>query len=159
MTGKLTVSVRPAVRQDLDDLVALERLFPTDRIERSSFARLITRQSAAVLVAVSETGAVIGDAIALFRRGFKSARLYSMVVAPDWRGRGVAAALLGAVEAAALERGFETVRLEVREDNAAAIHRYESSGYAVTGSKPNYYSDDSPALQMSKRITRRPGSV
>lgn len=142
--------------QDLDDLVALERLFPTDRIERSSLARLVARPSAAVLVATLESGAVIGDAIVLFRRGFKSARLYSMVVSPDWRGRGVAASLLRAAEGSALDRGFEMMRLEVRDDNEGAIKLYSGNGYEVVGRKPNYYADASSALLMRKALTRRP---
>ncbi len=152
MRDGLTVAVRQAGPLDLDDLVALERLFPSDRIERASLARLISRQSASVLVATLEGGSVIGDAIVLYRRGFRSARLYSMVVSPDWRGHGVAASLLRAAEEAAAARGYEAMRLEVRDDNAPAINLYSSHGYQVVGHKRNYYQDQSAALQMRKRL-------
>lgn len=158
MTGRLAVVVRQAGPLDLDDLVALERLFPSDRIERASLARLISRQSASVLVATLEGGSVIGDAIVLYRRGFRSARLYSMVVSPDWRGHGVAASLLRAAEEAAAERGYELMRLEVRDDNAPAINLYSSHGYQVVGRKQNYYQDQSAALQMRKRLVTEPAA-
>lgn len=148
----MSVAVRPAVPGDLDDLVELEQLFPSDRIERASLARLIGRDSAAVLVATGPAGEVIGDAIVLLRRGFRSARLYSMVVAPAWRGHGVAVALLRAAEAAARRRGYAQVRLEVRDDNTPAINLYRSHGYHVVGNKQRYYEDESAALQMSKDI-------
>lgn len=146
-------AVRRAVASDLDALVALEQLFPSDRIDRSSLARLIVKDSAAVLVAEVEGEGVIGDAIVLYRRGFKSARLYSMVVAAAWRGHGVAAQLLGAVEAAALERGYSLMRLEVRDDNTPAINLYRTNGYEIVGHKKNYYQDQSGALMMRKDLT------
>jgi ribosomal protein S18 acetylase RimI-like enzyme len=114
------VSVRRAVRSDLEALLELEMGFPGDRMSRSSLVRLLGRDSADVWVA-EEGGKVLGDAIVLFRRGFESARLYSMVVNPAYRGRGIARRLLEAAEEGARERGAILLRLEVREYNATAI--------------------------------------
>src|SRR5690606_30637296 len=91
-----------------------------------------------------------------FRSGFRSARLYSMIVSPEHRGRGVARALLAEAEAAARERGSVSLRLEVREDNRPAIALYESEGYEAVGAAPAYYEDGGGAIRMVKRFL--PGS-
>lgn len=160
MTASITtdITVRRAERRDLDALVSLERGFPGERISRASLARLLTRESAEVWVAEAG-GEVVGDAVVLFRRGFATARLYSMVVDPDHRGRGVAKALLEAAESGARERGSVVIRLEVREDNEAAVALYRQAGYRVAGRSADYYRDHSNALRMIKRFVQGGATV
>ncbi|MCC2958065.1 GNAT family N-acetyltransferase [Massilia sp. IC2-477] len=59
--------------------------------------------------------------------------LYQMWVAPQCRGRGVAAALLDAALAWARERGAHTVGLGVNCANRAAVSLYERAGFTVLG--------------------------
>ena len=151
MTAPRGFAVRRAERRDLDALEELEQGFPGDRISRASLSRLLGRDSAIVLVAETD-GQVVGDAIVLFRTGFRTARLYSMIVSPEHRGKGVARALLAQAEAAARERGSVSLRLEVREDNRAAIALYSSEGYEVIGGAPDYYEDGGGAIRMRKRF-------
>src|SRR5690606_28536646 len=143
--------VRHAARRDLESLVKLEEGFPGDRISRASLSRLLSRESAVIFVAQAGDE-VVGDAIVLFRSGFKTARLYSMIVSPAWRGRGVARSLLAAAEAAARERGSVSLRLEVREDNRPAIALYRNHGYEVVGAASDYYEDGGGAIRMRKRF-------
>ena len=143
--------VRRAEPADLGALVALEETFPSDRLEREALRRFLGRGSADVFVA--EAGArIVGDAIVLYRRGFQGARLYSLAVDPDARGRGVAGRLLDAVEAAAVARGCVVLRLEVREDNEPARALYLKHGYEPAGRTADYYQDGSAALRMRKRL-------
>jgi|JRYE01.1.fsa_nt_gb ribosomal protein S18 acetylase RimI-like enzyme len=161
-TVERPVTVRRAERRDLAALVALESGFPGDRMSKVSLARLLSRESAEVLVAevATESGTeVVGDAVLLFRRGYKSARLYSMIVKAQWRGRGVARALLKAAEDLAQERGSVSIRLEVREDNPAAIALYRNAGYEVGGRTSDYYEDHSTALRMRKRFRQDGATV
>lgn len=136
--------------------MALESHFPGDRLERDALRRLLGRGSADVFVAEAADAvlgdAVLGDAIVLYRRGFQGARLYSLVVHPDARGRGVAARLLQATEIGARERGCVMLRLEVREDNDAAIALYRKHGFEDAGRTADYYQDGSAALRMRKRL-------
>jgi GNAT superfamily N-acetyltransferase len=53
-----------------------------------------------------------------------------MFVVPAFRGRGIARAILGALEAAAGRLGFGTLRLETGTRQPEAIALYESAGYA-----------------------------
>lgn len=151
MTDGRGFVVRHAARRDLESLVKLEEGFPGDRISRASLSRLLSRESAEIFVAESGSD-VVGDAIVLFRSGFKTARLYSMIVSPEWRGRGVARSLLAAAETAARERGSVSLRLEVREDNRPAIALYRNHGYEVVGAASDYYEDGGGAVRMRKRF-------
>ncbi len=52
-----------------------------------------------------------------------------LAVAPDWRGRGIGAALLAALEAEAWRRGYDMLRLDVADDNARARALYLRLGF------------------------------
>lgn len=59
--------------------------------------------------------------------------VYSMWVAPQARGRGVAADLIGAVREAAEEAGAEAIGLHVFAGNDRARRVYERLGFVLTG--------------------------
>jgi [ribosomal protein S18]-alanine N-acetyltransferase len=146
------IRVRKAERADLDLVMELEhRVFATDRLSRRSLRHFLKSQSAEVMV-VEEGGRLAGTAIVLFRSGSLVARLYSLAVAPDMGGRGVAPMLLEAAEAAALARDCRAVRLEVHATNHAAISRYRKSGYREFGRLRRYYEDGGDALRFEKRL-------
>ncbi|MDQ0473606.1 GNAT family N-acetyltransferase [Labrys wisconsinensis] len=68
--------------------------------------------------------------------------VFGMFVAPELRGRGVGAALIAAVIAAA--RGeVEQLHLAVLRSNAAAIALYRAAGFAVYGIEPRALKDAS----------------
>lgn len=60
--------------------------------------------------------------------------IHDLAVVPDARGRGVGKSLLAAVEREARRRGCCKITLEVRSDNAAAMHVYRQWGF--TGGPP-----------------------
>jgi ribosomal protein S18 acetylase RimI-like enzyme len=149
------VRVRKAERGDIDALVALEhRVFDTDRLSRQSLQRFLQSSSAEVIVA-QERAVLAGTAIVSFRAGSLLARLYSIAVAPEMSGRGVASMLLEAAEEAALARGSRAIRLEVHVTNHAAIARYRKSGYREFGRLRKYYEDGGDALRFEKRLVAR----
>ncbi|WP_112073462.1 GNAT family N-acetyltransferase [Hyphomonas sp. GM-8P] len=145
------VRLRPATEADIPALVALEQNFPEDdRFPVRTWRRLLRGQSMAY-VAISD-GEICGAAVYLYRTGTKAARLYSLTVAPDHRGKGIASALMAAGEADAARRGCNRVRLEVRQSNATAIRLYERHGFRVMAQLPSYYPDGETAARMEKPI-------
>jgi ribosomal protein S18 acetylase RimI-like enzyme len=148
-------AIRAARAADLDRLLALEaRCFEHDRLSRRSFRRFLSSDTASCLVA-ERAGDLVGYALVLFHGRTALARLYSMAVAPEHQGHGLGRALLGAAEAAALDRGTAVMRLEVHPRNAAAIALYRSAGYVEFGVYRGFYEDDSDALRMQHALVPR----
>jgi ribosomal protein S18 acetylase RimI-like enzyme len=141
---------RSARSADLGALIDLEnRSFSSDRISRPSLRRLIASSSADVLVA-AVAQSIAGYAVLLYRAGSRLARLYSLAVAPEFRGLG--RELLAAAEAAAARRGCSVLRLEVRVDNPRAVNLYRRAAYRSIGEKSGYYSDGATALRFEKQL-------
>ena len=145
------VRIRQAKIDDLAMLVQLEERFPTDRLSRANLGRLLRHGHASVWVC-EQDGVLAGNAVVLYRRGTSVARLYSLVVHPDYLRRGIARALLVAAESEAGKRGCRDLRLEVRPDNFPAIRLYRKEGYAVTGAAEKFYEDGTDALRMRKNL-------
>ncbi|HEX7113238.1 MAG TPA: GNAT family N-acetyltransferase [Mizugakiibacter sp.] len=126
-------------------------MFDSDLISRGQYRRHLDSSSAVVLVATA-SGRLFGSAVVFFRRNSRAARLYSLATAPEARGQGVAAALLGAAERLARGRRCQTLRLEVRTGNAAAQRVYERGGYQRHGLRRGYYEDGADALLYAKSL-------
>lgn len=144
--------IRPATAADIDALVALEASFPEeDRFDRRTWRRLLSGH-ARVLVCETAPGRLLAAAVMLYRQGARIGRLYSITVAPEARGQGLARALMAACEADATDRGARAVRLEVRSSNSSALRLYEAGGYRVIATLESYYPDGEAALRMEKSL-------
>ena len=80
------------------------------------------------LMAVDAGGKALGCG-ALREIDTASAEVKRMYVVPESRGSGLATAILAALEAAALERGWTTLKLETGTAQPDAIRFYEREGY------------------------------
>lgn len=87
-----------------------------------------TADISVVLVARDDDGTALGCG-ALRELGDGAAEVKRMYVEPSARGRGVSRAVLGALEEAARERGWTTLRLETGPLQTAAAGLYRSAGY------------------------------
>lgn len=157
--SEIAIPVRLGIPQDARTLAAIERdSFAADRMSARSIRELLRKPSAQFLVAAApnDRSKLLGYALILFRNSTSVARLYSIAVAPEARGRGIAEALLAAVEDEARRHGDLFMRLEVRADNAAAIALYRKSGYREFGRHLDYYEDHGAALRMEKSLIAKP---
>ncbi|MDF3607015.1 GNAT family N-acetyltransferase [Paracoccus sp. DMF-8] len=77
------------------------------------------------------TGRILNAATRLHRAGPASDEMVidGIVVAPAWRGRGIAPPLVRAATAEAAARGFAGLRAEVAPRNRAALALYQSLGF------------------------------
>lgn len=61
----------------------------------------------------------------------KTTEIKRMFVLPEYRGKGIAASILGALEAWAKELSFTRTVLESGDRQPEALHLYEKSGYKI----------------------------
>jgi ribosomal-protein-alanine N-acetyltransferase len=76
------------------------------------------------------------------------AQIYNIAVAPEARGRGVGEALFRDLIDKAEARGCDTVNLEVRAGNEAALGLYEKLGFREVGRRSKYYDGKEDAILM-----------
>ena len=133
---------------DLPELVRLEAQFPGDRLSPRQLRHHLGSPRAVWQVLALPDGRLLGYLLVLSHAQRVAARLYSLVIDLELRGQGLAARLLEAVERQLGQQGVPALRLEVREDNAAAIGLYHRRGFRLLGRKPGYYQDGAAALCM-----------
>ena len=145
--------VRTATASDIPALVRLEnQSFPTDRLSSRNFRYMLSKGNAITVVETDRDGEIRGYALVLFHRGTPLARLYSIAVAPRWRGKGIGRVLMKAAEEAARDRDAAYMRLEVRADDKDTQEFYKRLGYRPFGYHSHYYEDHTDAVRMDKVI-------
>ncbi|MFC0225224.1 GNAT family acetyltransferase [Serratia aquatilis] len=84
------------------------------------------------LFLVAEVG---GEVVGSVMGGYDGHRgsAYYLGVHPDYRGRGIANALISRLEKKLIARGCPKIQLMVREDNDTVIEMYEKLGYEIQG--------------------------
>lgn len=87
----------------------------------------------------------------LERLGPHAAEVKRLYVRPAYRGGGVAAALMDALEAGAQESGYSELYLDTKDDLADAIRFYERRGYERV---PRY--NDNPQATIFMRRALQP---
>lgn len=101
-------------------------------------------------VLVNDNNTVFGYVLVLIRR--KKAKLYSLCISDSQRGKGFAQALLHEVFCELRRMNFETIILEVRQDNFEAIALYEKLNFQHTHSVDSFYKDGCDACIMERSL-------
>lgn len=149
---------RQAIPDDLQALIDLEQQsFKIDRLSRRSLRRWISAEHSILLVAEIDNR-LVGYGLVWLHKGTRLARIYSLAVAKEMRGKGIAAELIAGMESSSRKRGHFFMRLEVSKKNTSAISLYEKYGYRVFGEYNDYYEDHSDALRMQKLIRGIPNT-
>jgi len=123
-------------------------LYPADSCYMLDLNELAA-EGVTVFVARGDDGAALGMA-ALVNRRNGSGELKRLFVREAGRGRGVATAVMDALERAAREQSIHTLQLETGPKQLAAIALYESRGYEHIDKFGPYVGDDfSVCMQKS----------
>ncbi len=127
----------------LDDLAKLHQAcFPHKPWGAGDFADL---QKSGCEIIASQNGFIVWRVVA------DEAEIITIGVHPDARRGGIAAAMLGIMDADLKKRGVKHIFLEVAADNAPARALYEQNGFVQIGVRPKYY-DGVDAIMMRKDI-------
>ena len=120
-------------------LAELERVCFSAPWSENALREELTNPHAVFLVAEDDAGAVLG--YVGMHHILDEADVTNVAVFPASRRKGVARALMTAVETYGREQKLVRVTLEVRESNAPAIALYEGFGYRQDGRRKRFYTD------------------
>ena len=109
-----------------------------------------------VMLVAKNGDRIVGDAsLTRLPRRMKHRGDLGIAVIKEYWNKGVGSMLLSAVIEFARENRFKIIDLQVRSDNAAAIHLYEKFGFERIGTHPSFFNidgDDVPFDYMYLRL-------
>jgi len=130
------LSLRPIETDDLPFIMAIQSACPEiAQWTTRDYARVVQGDMAGWVA--KEKSEVAGFIVA--RRVSSDLEILNFAVRPDWRNRGVGAALLRQVLDWGATFQVEKAFLEVRASNLAALRFYDHNGFEITGRRPRYY--------------------
>jgi len=145
------VTVRPAGRADLLDVLRIERESFAEPWPYAAFESLL--DAPAFLVAIGNDGDerpilgyVVGDVTP--NHGRDIGHIKDLAVRPDARGEGIGRQLLREALFELSLSGAVVAKLEVREGNDPARSLYRAEGFEPTRRVPRYYGDGEDALLL-----------
>ena len=137
-------SILTARRDDLDDILALERdgFAPNERwSERSWQGELLGEGRVVLLARAAQAAGVIA-----WSHAGELADLHRLVVAPAYRRRGLGVALVCSGLRAVQQLGARAAMLEVAYTNEPAIALYQQLGFEQLVAREDYYGPGRHAL-------------
>ncbi|MEZ4451020.1 MAG: N-acetyltransferase [Nannocystaceae bacterium] len=145
-------TIRRARDGDLADLLEIEvECFAGDRLSRRQLLRHLRSPRARTWVAVDGDDRPLAYLL-LLEHAKRPPRIYSLATRARARGQGLGARLVDAAIEACRAAGHARLRLEVREDAAAARALYRRRGFVEIGPLPGYYEDGGDGLAMELRV-------
>jgi ribosomal-protein-alanine acetyltransferase len=139
----MDITIADLTMRLLDKLCEIEnQCFKQEAFTKQQIACLITDYNTIGLTAVIN-GEIAGFVIARVNiiRNVTFGHILTIDVAPAYRRKGVAQKLLQEIETTLRGIDIQECRLEVRENNAAALNLYQKLGYTKLGKLEKYYGD------------------
>lgn len=127
------------------------------KIEEACFSTPWSAQSIADSIADVNTHLLVAEVDGVVA-GYMGLQIFSgegyvtnVAVLPQFRGQGIAKALINAH----MQNDMEFITLEVRPSNTPAIKLYQSFGFEQVGRRPNFYSHPTEdALLLTKYFNK-----
>ena len=136
---KTAVDIRPLALADLNAIEVIERRSYPTPWSRSMFAGELAKPTSLCL------GAFEDDELAgylIISRYVDAWHVMNIAVAPQFRRRGIATALLQKLFEQTEDGSRRGYTLEVRVSNEGAIKLYERLGFTARGTRRGYYTDN-----------------
>lgn len=141
-----------AGKEDLNEILELEQIcFGGDSFSKAQFRYLIAKAKGE-FVLIKNRGKILAYLILLKRKNSSQNRIYSIAIAPEARGQGLAKKLLDYAEKVTTRDNKRYISLEVKKENHAAINLYLHAGFKKNGIKMRYYFDGTDAILMRKEL-------
>lgn len=145
--------VRELEKADLSAVFEIEKECFINPWKLSDLEYELNENPVNVFFVIEAEGKIVG--FNDFMITFNSATISQIAITKEYRRKGLASILLGAMEKHFPNEGddiVENVTLEVRASNESAICLYKKNGYEEVVRKPHYYPDGEDAIYMVKRL-------
>jgi ribosomal-protein-alanine N-acetyltransferase len=145
------ISIRPLKLSDLPEILKIEKSSFSDPWSVDSFRSVLTSGYYINIGVFKERliGYFIGQFIV------DELHIFNIAVDPEYRRTGIAALMIDALTMV-FEDKLDTIFLEVRESNIAALNFYKKLGFETVGKREKYYKDGEDALLMTLFLDRKP---
>ncbi|HVP27472.1 MAG TPA: ribosomal protein S18-alanine N-acetyltransferase [Candidatus Bathyarchaeia archaeon] len=150
----MPITIETATINHLNQLCEIEKIcFKAEAFTKQQIASLLADYNSVSLVA-KENNHIVGFIIGsiYFERNALTGHILTIDVLPVQWGKGIGTRLLREIEELFKAKNVNACRLEVREDNLAAINLYEKFGYKVIGKLKSYY-DGADGIYLRKTLT------
>ncbi len=149
----MDVKIETATKRMLDRLYEIEQQsFHQEAFSKRMIGYLLEDYNSLSLVAR------VNDEVVAFAIGrleseddSRFGHIFTLETLPAFQRRGIAKKLLTRLETFFIKKGAGESRLEVREDNFAAITLYQKLGYQQVGRLEGYYGK-APGLYLKKKL-------
>jgi len=129
-------------KTDLPEILAIEgESFPTPWTVGMFKRELESAHARCLCARIDSEDQSVVAAYIIFWLIADEAHLHNLAVDKEYRGQGLAFALMGVMKKIAGENKITSQTLEVRESNTEAIKLYRKCGFVVKGVRPLYYTD------------------
>jgi ribosomal-protein-alanine acetyltransferase len=149
----MEVKIETATIRLLDKLCEIEKQsFQKEAFSKQQIVYLLTSSNSITLVARVDDE-IVGFAIGSIdvNREAPNGHVLTIEALPSYRRRGIAKRLLKELETFFKEKGAVESRLEVRQDNVAAVSLYLKLGYMPFAKLERYYKD-AHGLYLKKKL-------
>lgn len=145
--------IRLANENDLDELVKIENTMFDDKyyykLSKQEIFKLLAKKSTIMYIWEIDFQ-IVGYALGIIVNK-KNLWFNSLAVLKQWQSTNVAKELFKSIELYSSTNSFDSVILEIRNDNKALLRRYKGMGYCEWKQIPNYYPDGCSAIRMLKK--------
>ena len=138
-------------RDNIDEVYALEKVCFEDPWSFESFESELSNKISVYIVARDEeTDKIVGYGGVWMM--YDCGDITNIAVSPESRRMGLGEKILELLTNISREKGMESLGLEVRASNDAAIGLYEKCGFTPCGIRKRYYKGKEDAILMSKSL-------
>lgn len=152
---KMKVSPRPATEDDLEQVAAIEKELISPPWKLEAFrAEIEKKHSEFWVLTDDETDSKI-LAYIVFAFPAEQAHIQTFAVNPKFHRQGHGKHLLRFVISYVMRNKGESLVLEVRKGNAAAVQLYQDTGFIVINTIKKFYPDGEDAYSMIYKTDRK----
>lgn len=133
----MTVIIRRMQAGDIPAVAAIEKDNFSEPWSDNGFFTALEREDTVFLVAEDSVGRIAG--YCGFYYSYTDGEITNVVVDKEYRRQGIGRRLLEEIDIICKDKGLESLTLEVRFNNEAAVELYKKMGYEEAGIRKNFY--------------------